>query len=293
MAVLVDTPRWPAHGTLWAHLVSDTDLAELHAFAARCGLPRRSFDLDHYDVPAERHAEVVAAGAEPVDGHELIRRLRASGLRVRAADRPLRTALTLRWADLLPDLPEIGEELVARWSEPHRVYHGPGHLRAILDRLDLLAHRGEPVSDAVRLAAWFHDAVHRGETPVDEEASADLAVELLEPVVGSTPSAEVARLVRLTAAHDPAADDVAGRLLCDADLGVLGGGPEDYRTYAEQVREEYRHVPEEDFRRGRAAVLRRLIDRPRIFRTATAVSLWEDLARANLRAELDHLEMGR
>jgi len=33
MAILIDEPMWPAHGRLWAHLVSDTDLEELHAFA--------------------------------------------------------------------------------------------------------------------------------------------------------------------------------------------------------------------------------------------------------------------
>lgn len=87
MAVLVDPPVWPRHGTLWAHLVSDTSYDELHAFAARAGLPPRSFDLDHYDVPLERHADLVALGAQAVTGHELIRRLLASGLRVPAADR--------------------------------------------------------------------------------------------------------------------------------------------------------------------------------------------------------------
>ena len=85
--MLVDTPMWPAHDRLWAHLVSDSSLVELHAFAARVGLPRRGFDLDHYDVPAERMAEIVAAGAVRVDAHELTRRLIASGLRVRARDR--------------------------------------------------------------------------------------------------------------------------------------------------------------------------------------------------------------
>ncbi len=34
MTVLIDTAMWPAHGTLWAHLVSDASLDELHAFAA-------------------------------------------------------------------------------------------------------------------------------------------------------------------------------------------------------------------------------------------------------------------
>ncbi|MEN2740822.1 DUF4031 domain-containing protein [Microbacterium sp. X-17] len=87
MAILVDTPRWPAHGRLWAHLVSDSDLAELHAFARANDIPARAFDLDHYDIPAEAHARLVAAGAQHVDSHALVRALIASGLRVRARDR--------------------------------------------------------------------------------------------------------------------------------------------------------------------------------------------------------------
>lgn len=87
MAILIDDPRWPAHGRLWAHLVSDASLDELHEFAAANGLPARGFDLDHYDVPEEAHARLVAAGAEHVDGHVLVRRLIASGLRVTAKQR--------------------------------------------------------------------------------------------------------------------------------------------------------------------------------------------------------------
>ena len=87
MAILIDEPLWPAHGRLWAHLVSDSDLAELHAFAAANGIPRRGFDWDHYDVPEEAHARLVTAGAVHVDGHELVRRLIASGLRVTERER--------------------------------------------------------------------------------------------------------------------------------------------------------------------------------------------------------------
>ena len=87
MAVLVDPPMWPRHGRMWAHLVSDESLEELHAFAARAGIPARGFDHDHYDVPDSLHTDLVALGAHPVSPHELIRRLRASGLRVRRRDR--------------------------------------------------------------------------------------------------------------------------------------------------------------------------------------------------------------
>jgi hypothetical protein len=87
MVVLVDEPMWPAHGRLWAHLVSDASLEELHAFAAANDVPARGFDRDHYDVPEERIDDLVAAGAERVSAGELTRRLIASGLRVRARDR--------------------------------------------------------------------------------------------------------------------------------------------------------------------------------------------------------------
>ena len=87
MTVLVDDPVWPAHGRLWAHLVSDSALAELHAFAAKQGIPPRAFDRDHYDVPEDALPRLLAAGAVRVGGKELTRRLIRSGLRVRARDR--------------------------------------------------------------------------------------------------------------------------------------------------------------------------------------------------------------
>ncbi|MCH1883398.1 DUF4031 domain-containing protein [Agrococcus sp. ARC_14] len=87
MAILVDDPLWPAHDRMWAHLVSDESLDELHAFARRAGLPQRGFDHDHYDVPAERIDELVAMGATRVPPKELVRRLIASGLRVKERDR--------------------------------------------------------------------------------------------------------------------------------------------------------------------------------------------------------------
>lgn len=87
MAVLIDPPLWPRHGRVWGHLVSDASLEELHAFARTMGIPERGFDLDHYDVPEDMHPRLLQAGAQMVDGRELVRRLRASGLRVTAAAR--------------------------------------------------------------------------------------------------------------------------------------------------------------------------------------------------------------
>ena len=87
MALLVDSPIWPAHGRLWAHLVSDTSLDELHEFADALGIPRRGFDLDHYDIPEEYVERAIAAGAEFLPARELLKRLIDSGLRISAKSR--------------------------------------------------------------------------------------------------------------------------------------------------------------------------------------------------------------
>jgi hypothetical protein len=81
MAILIDPPVWPALGRRWCHLISDASLRELHAFAARLAVPERAFEGDHYDLPEERYAQAVRAGAIPVSSRELLRRLQACGLR--------------------------------------------------------------------------------------------------------------------------------------------------------------------------------------------------------------------
>lgn len=81
--ILVDEARWPWRGLRWAHLVSDVSYDELHAFAARLGIPRRAFQGDHYDVPADLRVAALRLGASAVDSRELVVRLRGAGLRRR------------------------------------------------------------------------------------------------------------------------------------------------------------------------------------------------------------------
>lgn len=301
MAVLIDPARWPAHGTVFSHLVSDHSLAELHAFAEEAGIPRRAFDGDHYDVPVERYPALVALGAEEVSGAELVRRLVASGLRIPASHRPgkLDKILTQRFNRLLPGHSPLEREpvvadLLARWSEPHRHYHDRSHLLAVLKSVDLLLRQGEDCGRwdrAVKLAAWFHDAVYRGDPGrppgQDEEDSAVLAETVLSDLGLPDPEiAETARLVRLTITHDPDPEDRSGAVLSDADLEVLGRGRGDYARYLAAVRKDFAHVPDDAFAAGRAAVVQSLLDADPLYRTETGRRMWDGAARHNLSAEL-------
>ena len=187
-----------------------------------------------------------------------------------------------------PDTAAVGAALLARWSEPHRRYHDVAHLRGVLDAIDELAGFADDL-DAVRLAAWYHDAVYAG-APDDEENSALLAESDLSALgLPAGMVAEVARLVRLTVEHDPAPADRDGQVLSDADLAVLALSPEEYRSNTAKVRAEYGHVSDDDFRAGRARVIESLLAAPALYRTPDARRLWEDAARRNLTSELRSL----
>ena len=286
MAVLIDPPRWPAHGTRFSHLVSDASLGELLCFADAQAVPVRAFDHDHYDVPERRYEELIAAGAEPVPPSVLVRRLVAGGLRVRTRERtPSASAvlpgLRTAWAALLPGREALGRDLLGRWQEPHRHYHDVRHLAQMLGALELLC--GGDVPRPVALAAWFHDAVHAGRAGDDERESADLArTALTEAGLPPSEVGEVERLVTLTIEHRPDAGDVAGAQLVDADLSVLGLIPGRYHLYSRDVRLEYPMLTDELFAAGRLAVLEALLSRGRLFRSSVGERLWSRSAKQNL-----------
>ncbi|MFE0853555.1 hypothetical protein CJD44_29190 [Streptomyces sp. alain-838] len=192
----------------------------------------------------------------------------------------------------VPDPAPYADNLLARWQEPQRRYHTLAHLTAVLDHVDVLEEYADD-PDAVRLAAWFHDAVYLPDRSENEERSARLAERALpEAGVPAGKTAEVARLVRLTVTHSPAGDDRDGQVLCDADLAILASPPSAYAAYTAAVRQEYHFVPDDAFREGRAAVLRQLLDLPRLFHTPHGRREWEATARYNLTGELEMLSPG-
>lgn len=187
------------------------------------------------------------------------------------------------------DLAGSGVMLLSRYADPGRHYHDLTHLDDVLRNVDELADAAR-APDVVRLAAWFHDAVYDPHADDSEERSALLAQSMLAAMrVDDALVTEVARLVRLTAGHDPADDDADGAVLCDADLAILAADETRYAGYVAGVRAEYAHVPDDDFARGRAAVLQHLLGQRSFYRTPTAHAAWEAAARANVTAELARL----
>jgi predicted metal-dependent HD superfamily phosphohydrolase len=200
-------------------------------------------------------------------------------------------ALAKRWGAQRSSAGAGFDAVVTRYGEAHRRYHTLDHIASVLAALDDLV-ASEPVTDApaVQFAGWLHDVVYDPTRPDNEVESARYARRALSMIRAPKAVAdETARLIELTAGHEVAPGDRDAMVLIDADLSILGAPPAGYDHYAADIRAEYGHVADADFRTGRRRILEGFLGRERIFLTDTGHGLWEVTARSNLAREIDRL----
>lgn len=186
------------------------------------------------------------------------------------------------------------EELRRRHAEPHRALHDWSRVAALLAEAEDLA---AAIADrpAFILAILFHAAVfHRAEARCAERSVA-LMRELLSPSVHPATLDRAATLILTMARGEilPTADPSLrgdSALLLDIANGSLAGPPAAFAAMEAANRREFAHLPEERYRAGRAAQLRTLLWRDRIFHTDRYYLAHERAARANLAALLQRLE---
>ena len=173
------------------------------------------------------------------------------------------------------------------YGEPHRAYHGQAHIAECLAWLDQLwEHARRPAE--LEIAIYFHDVVY-DPGAADNEARSAALFSTLALDAGARPEAieRIALLIQSTREHVAEGGDAA--LLSDIDLAILGSSPCRYRRYVEQVRSELSFVPDEMWRRGRAAFLREMLARLCIYNIPQMSRQLEGQARRNMEAELNEL----
>ena len=131
MTLFIDTPRWEWRGHLWAHMISDESLEELHQGARDLNLRWVAFGRDHYDVPDVLWPAACEV-AELVDSREIVRSLKRTGLRVpggkpKKSWRPLET---------LPSEYTTGE--VAGWLQSVRPHFADAAIEVLVRPTELV-----------------------------------------------------------------------------------------------------------------------------------------------------------
>ncbi|ANZ36077.1 hypothetical protein BBK82_08345 [Lentzea guizhouensis] len=195
------------------------------------------------------------------------------------------------WDDAVRALggtPDAGD-LVERYAEPHRAYHNTFHVASVVRDSSALADAfafSVEERAILTLAACAHDVIYDGKPGEDERASAQWARERLTGLEEEHIT-RVESLVLATITHS--SDDPLAQVLLDADLAILGSEPEHYERYRQAVRHEYARYDDATWRKGRAAVLKSLLEREDLYVTEPARQRWDAAARTNLARELQSL----
>lgn len=193
--------------------------------------------------------------------------------------------------DLLPQT--LLDHIRDLHSGPDRGYHGWSHPLALLALLPEVEDRlHDPL--AVRCAILLHDAVYEPRRADNESRSAELAGELLSGVVAPDVLARTLALIEATKAHAipdalSEADAADMAVFLDMDLSILAASDAVFDAYEDGVRHEYREVPDDLFRMGRAAILEGFLARDRLYMSPWGLERFEGPARVNLRRSIDAL----
>jgi predicted metal-dependent HD superfamily phosphohydrolase len=201
---------------------------------------------------------------------------------------------TLSGARVRSGAEELFASLLAAYEGAGRHYHTTAHLDHCFS---VLESEFAQVSPEVPLALWFHDVVYDPRRKDNEAASAELAAHHVQHTLDLSAAVadRVAELVLATAhgAAEPAADAPPSRevaIVTDVDLAIFGAEPSEFDRYEAAIRAEFEFVPEVVFAIGRSLILKRFLERPRIFNTRElGESLLEARARSNLMRSVEQL----
>src|SRR3954469_167418 len=170
------------------------------------------------------------------------------------------------------------EQLVAAYTAPGRHYHNLAHIEDCLAALARVENLSPLERETLTEAIWWHDVVYDPTRSDNEERSEQLAEAHVRPDIVK----EIARLIRLTKTHLVEQGDRLGAILISIDLSTLGAEPARYDAYSAAIRREFIHVPEADYRAGRARVLQQFAGRAVIFPDAGFAARYDRPARENL-----------
>ena len=192
-----------------------------------------------------------------------------------------------RWNTLWKSLGARGDaeatynDLVNRYSEPHRAYHTLAHIGHCLDEFEQVRDIATNLN-AIELALWYHDAIYNTRAKDNEERSAELAAKIVRDTSLSNSFGQSVVNLIIATKHSESPTDLDTQLIIDIDLSILGQSEEKFDEYESQIRKEYEWVSKDAFAAERSTILQSFLDRPTIYSTQFFRNKYEIQARLNI-----------
>lgn len=183
---------------------------------------------------------------------------------------------------------QLFQELIKRYSEPHRYYHTCQHLDECLVKFHEIKYLAD-FPAIIEMALWFHDAEYDPLRYDNEQRSADWAAASLLALGTSQLVANKIHHLTLCTRHDEKPVTEEAKIMVDVDLTILAAEPDRYAEYETQVRKEYPHIDENRFCQKRSELLLSFLNRKTIFNTSQFIDRYEQTARRNIHHALEQL----
>ncbi len=178
------------------------------------------------------------------------------------------------------EISSVLDELKQIYEHPSRIYHNIHHINTMLEKLKECQHLTKHPF-RIEWAIWFHDSVYDATAHNNEIKSSELWIRKTALYLDED-TLEWGRRAILATIDHVLNSDIDIQILIDLDLAGLGA---DYKTFCdntEKIRQEYCHVPIDQFTKGRAEFLKKILKRRRIFGTDFWHDRLEEQARSNL-----------
>ena len=201
----------------------------------------------------------------------------------------------LRWKSLSDALGVSADEteftrLTSAYSEPHRAYHNLRHLSECIEQLDWASSEGAIKDTAtVEAALWYHDVIYKPRAKDNEKKSAEWAHHYFTEVGLDKTKCDLIHSLIMATTHGEKPTEAGHQLIVDIDLSILGKDEPRFSEYEEDVRKEYKWVPQIVYKRKRRELLEYFLGLPEIYNTKLFFARYEETARENIKQSIAKL----
>lgn len=179
------------------------------------------------------------------------------------------------------------KQLFCAYTEPHRYYHTDQHIAECLVRFQTICHLATSPSE-IEVALWFHDTIYDTRRDDNEVRSAEWVRQYLVDKGADTLVVQrIVNMIVATKTHNVTDGDTA--LLLDVDLSILGAKKSVFEAYDRAIRLEYQWVSIQQYKAGRAKILKSFLEKEQIYQTREFQDIYEEQARYNLERKVKEL----
>lgn len=183
------------------------------------------------------------------------------------------------------------EYLTTMYSKPNRAYHNLNHIIDCLQKLNRL-NDSQPIEykPEIELAFWFHDVIYDPYLKDNELKSAESAKLFLEKQKTNNSTLYFIYDLIMATIHKIPPKNESEAIMMDIDISILGSSPTIYKTYCDNIRKEYKMVPNFLYKRNRIKILEMFLNRKELYYTTNFKNQYETQARINIKNEIATLK---